>query len=187
MISFTELDPSEASLHRNLFGDFGISVSDLWARRNDAQKVIYVDRKGPFFEALRRLFQVGHQQLTSAITYPGDGALRMAYTNKFMARCVGATVWESLLQLYEYLEPIEHAGQQEWRVVNRRPLYELPESAPEVIAAVSPPRGWAQFTHVVRVKPADVLRFVCPASRQKELRASIPEEYRGVPIHSVGK
>lgn len=182
MISFTELEPSEGSFHRDNFGDFGISVSDLWAQRNNAQKVIYVDQEGPVFEALRRLFQCGYQQVTSAITYPDDGGLRMAYTNKFMARAVGAPVWESLLQLYEYLEPIEHSGQQEWRIVDPRPVYGLPESVPEVIAAVSPPRGWAQFTHVVRMKPADVLRFVCPACHQEELRASIPEEYRNAPI-----
>jgi hypothetical protein len=185
MISFTELEPGNAAAHRKAFGDFGISVSKTWAERHKAQKVIYVDRKGPIFEALRWLFQAGYEQLEAAIEYPDDAALRMAFTNKAMAGVAGGPLWAHLLQLYEYLEPIERSDQQEWRIVHPHPYYGLADSKSEIIKSVSPPQGWAKHLNVVPVEPGDVVQIIYPAPIRDDLRDILPEPYRDVPFQCL--
>lgn len=182
MISFTELKPHESGAHRSCFADIGISVSAIWAEGQKAQKVIYVDRKGPVFEALSRLFQAGYAQCDAGIDYPGDEGLRMAFTNKAMATVVGAPFWADLLQIYEYLEPVEHSVHQEWRIVNPNPLYGFPASMPDLIRNVSPPKSWAKHMNVVRVEPGDVLRIICPASSRAHVEECLPQAYSAVPV-----
>jgi hypothetical protein len=182
MISFTELSPSNAGAHRREFGDFGVSVSMDWAQRHGTQKVLYVDRKGPIFEALGWLFQTAYAQLQAAIDYPDDAALRMAFTNKAMAGVVGGVLWAHLLQIYEYLEPIESSCQQEWRIVHPHPYCGYGQSKSEIIKVVSPPKGWAKDFNVLPVERGDVRRIVCPASSRDELRNCLPEPFREVPF-----
>ncbi len=182
MISFSELKPNESDAHRRCFGEFGVTVSAIWAERHMAQRVIYIDRKGPLFEALSRIFQTGYARCDAGIDYPDDDGLRMAFTNKAMATVVGAPLWADLLQIYEYIEPIEHSVHREWRIVNPRPLYGLPTSKSEVIRNVSPPKGWAIHLNVVRVEPGDVLRIICPASSREHLEACLPSAYSAVPV-----
>ncbi len=185
MISFTELEPNIAAAHRKDFGDFGISVSNIWAERHKAQKVIYVGRKGPVFDALSWLFRAGYEQVKASIEFPDDAALAMGYTNKEMAFVNGAPLWANLLQIYEYLEPIEHSCHQEWRIVHPHPYYSLAESKSDVIKTVSPPLGWSQHLNVLRVEPDDCVRLICPASGRDELSAGLPHGYREAPLQCL--
>jgi len=134
---------------------------------------------------MKWLFQSAYEECKAAIEYPDDAALLMAFTNKAMADVAGARHWARLLQLYEYLEPIEHSGHQEWRIVQPYPYYGYADSKQEIIKAVSPPRGWATHVNVVRVEAADVVRIICPASNHDELRARLPEVYRNVPLQCL--
>ena len=183
MISFTELDPDSAMRHRRNFGDFGISVSREWAQRHAAQRVIYVDRQGPLFDALRFLFTRGYEQARSSIRSPDDDALNMAYTNKTVAGTLGAPLWANLLQVYEYIEPSENASHQEWRIVHPFPVYGYAESTQEIIRDVSPPKGWGQEISVLRIDTSQITRLICPASKLEELKSRLPAAYRGVQIY----
>jgi len=185
MISFTQLEAGNAIAHRKAFGDFGILVSQTWAETHKAQKVIYVDRKGPIFDGLSWLFRAGYEQVKAAIEFPDDAGLLMAFTNEPMARVVGAPLWAHLLQLYEYLEPIDHSDQQEWRIVHRYPYYGLADSKSDIIKAVSPPQGWASHFNVVRIESREVVRIVCPVSGLDELRGCLPHGYRDVPFECL--
>lgn len=178
MVSFTELAPECALKHRVLFGSYGIVVSSEWAQRHGAQRVLYIDRSGSVFEALSWLFQNAHEQLTARIRHPADTALQMAYTNKAMAGVVGGVMWANLLQMYEYLEPVENSYQAEWRIAHPYPLYGYGSTRDEVIKNVSPPEGWAKHVNVISVEPQDIERFICPAGAEAELRASLPNIYR---------
>lgn len=183
MISFTELLPQQASTHREKYGSFGIVVKYGWAEQNQAQRVIYIPERGPLFVAIRKLFEIGYQDLQARIEYPDDGAWRMSFENKNMASAVaGAALWAELLTVWEYLEPEASSPEREWRIVNSLPDYSLVGSKSEIIAAVSPPMNWAIYLRVVAAKLEDVEAFVCPSSLVLALHESVPAGFRHVPI-----
>lgn len=183
MISFTETEPPHVAAHSELFGHYGIVVSEAWATQKTAQRVIYVEEAGPVTEALKILFALGYADVTRKIKYPDDGGWLMAYENKVAASAIaGSTVWAHLLQLWEYLEPAASATQREWRVVNSEPFYSLSEDKVEAIAHVSPPQNWAKFTNVVPIPRSDVVALVCRANDRQELRAHLPPQYEDITI-----
>ena len=183
MISFTELPPQQASTHREKYGSFGIMVKDGWAEHNQAQRVIYVSDRGPLFLTIRKLFDIGYQDLQARIEYPDDGVWRMSVENKNIASAVaGAALWHELLTVWEYLEPEASSPEREWRIVNSLPDYSLAGSKPEIIAAVSPPLNWAKYTRVVAVKLEDIEALVCPSSLVLALHESVPAAFRHLPI-----
>ena len=186
MISFTELGPDEAAEHRKQFGSYGIVVSENWARNHWAQKVIYVDQSGPIFDALTEIFEEGYNDVASRIRFPDDAGWQMAYTNKAVAaRVAGSRLWAALLQLYEYVEPLENMHHREWRIVHPDPCYSYPPTKAEIIKNVSPPQGWATVLNVVRVQRDDVLGFVCPKVEQHRLESVLPEAYQTKPVVTV--
>ncbi len=175
MISFTELRPEEAGVHTAVFGRLGIVVSDSWARKHNAQRVIYVEGEGPFTDALGAIFKIGYKDLKARIKYPDDGGWLMSFENRAAAGAIaGASLWANLLTLWEYLEPASSAHQREWRIVNPNPLYSLSENKHEIIEKFSPPEGWAKHTVVVSVAPADVEAIVCPSSLVCALKPRLP-------------
>ena len=185
MISFTELKSNEASALRDTFGSFGIKVSESWAIINKAQKVLYLDDDGPLFDAIKNIFQIGYHDLKSRIKYPEDAAWNMSYTNKAMASSVaGAGLWASLLQLYEYMEPIRNSYQHEWRIVHQLPLYGYKDTKSEVIENISPPKNWSKFIHVLKVFPSDITGLVCPEGKESEFREYLPNEYKSHDIET---
>lgn len=179
MISFTELKADEASVHRMTFGSFGIKVSESWAKKHKAQRVLYLDKKGPLFDAIKNIFQIGYHDLKSRIEYPDDAAWNMSYTNKALASSgAGASLWASLLQLYEYIEPISNSYQHEWRIVQQLPLYGYKNTKSTIIDNISPPTGWSQVVHVLKPMPSDITGFVCPEGREMDILKCLPREFR---------
>lgn len=183
MISFTEIEPERASQHIKVFGRFGIAVTDSWAQKHQAQRVLYIDEQGPVKDALKELFAVAYSDLECRIKHPDDGFWRLAFENKAAARGVaGARAWACLLGLWEFLEPASNAWQCEWRIVNPIPHYGLSNEKAEAISQVSPPRGWAKHTHVVEVSPSDVVAFSCPSAHRAELHAAVFRQFPGIEI-----
>lgn len=179
MISFTELPASNTKQHRDVFGNYGIVMTPKWVSDNNVQKVMYIDTDGPVHEALTTLFNIGYFDLKSKIKHSEDGMWEMSYTNKAMAGAVaGSQVWACLLQLYEYFEPIKYSYQQEWRIVQKEPLYGYKETKEEVIKNVSPPVGWASIINVIKVQPKDIQGFICPQGDEPLLLKALPESYR---------
>ena len=139
MISFTELEPEHANTHTEVFGPFGVLVSEEWARANRAERVIYVQNEGPAYEAWRSLFTVGFRDVKSRIKYPDDAGWLMSFENKAVAGAVaGSTIWAALLQLYEYMETADFSCECEWRIVNLEHVSIVPWTT--VPAASSTPR-----------------------------------------------
>ena len=187
MISFTEITPDQSDEHREAFGHFGIVVTEEWARKNRAQRVVYVAEDGPIANALCAVFDIGYNDLTARILYPQDNGWLMAYENKTMASAVaGATLWANLLQLWEYFEPAECSHQREWRVVNDLLLYSLSENRREAIRQVSPPQNWAKHLNVVPIGPADVASLVCRSADRQSLIDCLPIEFCATPIVIAG-
>jgi hypothetical protein len=133
MISFTDVDAPACRKHLERFGVFGIAMSPEWARLHAAERVLYLSEEGPLFETFCSLFRSGYEQLHGAIRFPGDGAARMAFTNKNMASIQDGALCSQVLTLYEYMEPAENAYQSEWRIVNAMPLYGYAETIPKII------------------------------------------------------
>lgn len=183
MISFRSYDGLLLSQHIDRFGGYGICVTEQWARGNFAQKVLYLDRSGPVFEAMRELFVSAYQEVKKIVgVYPDDRARAMAYHNKAMATALGAVHYANLLQLYEYFEPVENQYQNEWRICNPDANYGISENITDAIADVSPPKGWAQFLNVRKVQPTDVDHLICPQGESNSLRSLLPEKFRNLEI-----
>jgi hypothetical protein len=179
MVSFTELEPAHARAHCEIFGYYGIVVSDTWAIQHGAQRVIYVDDTGPVTVALQELFNVGYIDVTRRIRFPDDAGWQMCYENKNAALMMaGSTLWAYLLQVWEYLEPASSAAQREWRIVNPDPNYGLSENKAEAIARVSPPRKWANLNVVA----SDVIALVSRAKDVEALQSCLPGDYQDMPI-----
>lgn len=183
MVSFTELRPKEARAHTTVFGHLGIVVADTWACRHNAQRVMYVENKGPFTDALCAVFKMGYDDLKARIKYPNDSGWLKSFENKTAAAAVaGSSLWANLLTIWEYLEPASSAYQREWRIVNPLPLYSLSDDMKEIIENVTPPKGWAQHVSVISVAPVDVEAIVCPSSLVHAVRSGLPSGYQGVSI-----
>jgi len=183
MVSFTELEPAHAGAHCEIFGYYGIVVSDTWAIQRGAQRVIYIDDNGPVTVALQVLFKIGYIDVTRRIEYPDDAGWLMAYENKNAAGAIaGSSLWAHLLQLWEYLEPASSAAQREWRIVNPDPLYSLSENKAEAIARVSPPQNWAKFKNVVAIGRSDVIALVSRAKDVEALQSRLPGDYQHMVI-----
>ncbi|BBO18679.1 conserved hypothetical protein [Candidatus Brocadia pituitae] len=183
MISFTELTPGEAVEHRKEFGNYGITVSENWTRKHRVQKVLYIDKSGgPIFDALSLIFKEGYNDVRSKIRFPDDAMWQMAYTNKAAAAITNSRLWIGLLQLYEYIEPIENAYQSEWRIIHPEPYYGYANTKAKIIKNVSPPQGWAKVLNVVTVQPEDVIGFVCPRGNQESLKSVLPKVYKTKPV-----
>src|ERR1044071_2339849 len=120
MVSFTQLPITQAELHRERFGAFGIVVSWDWANANEIQRVIYVDESGQVAATFAWLFRLAKQEIERAV---GGKPSRMALANKVFAMTTGSTMYSRLLTLYEYMEPERNSPQVEWRIVNKVPQH----------------------------------------------------------------
>jgi len=184
MISFTELLPDAAEAPRKEFGNYGIMVSEEWAFSQKIQKVIYIDRKGPVFDSLCTLFQYAYAELLKASMRREGEISQMLFTNKVRAGIAGGSLYANLLQLYEYMEPMDNSYQQEWRIVHPKPLYGYRETKEEIIKNVSPPTGWAKIMNVLPLEPKDIAGFVCPVHDEVVLRQVQPETYHNIPLYT---
>src|SRR5882672_9372893 len=170
MISFTELEPGQIDRSRSNFGQFGITVSIDWQRRHRVDRVIYVADEGPTFEAWRTIFRIAYNDLSARIKYPNDRGWTMAYENKNAAGAVaGAPLWAHLLQLYEYMEPVTHAHEHEWRVVRDLPLYNDPVRGKEAVRRAMALPGWGDAIPIELVDAT----LVCPAPLESQLREAL--------------
>lgn len=188
MISFTDMTPDEASSHSGVFGPYGIVISDAWAKRHNAQRVVYIESQGPVTDALRALFDIGYRDCEARIRFPDDAGWNMAFENKAAAASIaGASLWANLLQLYEYMESAQFAREREWRIVNQGPYYGLAGRRTEdVIDEVSPPVGWANVLNMVKVTPSDVEAFICPSAQCDVFKRGLPKQFANIRIVETG-
>ncbi len=184
MISFTELPPEAAQRPRQAFGKYGIVVAKAWALSHKIQKVIYIAATGPVFEAMRWIFQYAYDDLVKRSLNREGEVTKMAFTNKARAGIAGGALYARLLEIYEYMEPIEHSYQQEWRITHPMPLYGYAETKQEIIKNVSPPMGWAQSTHVLTITPTDVIGFVCPTTERDMFQNVLDRPYKDKHVYT---
>jgi hypothetical protein len=185
MVCFTEIPISESALHRATFGQYGIGVTEEWAKRHRAQRVLYIPSEGPVFEAFQFLFRWAAKEVEADIAqHPDDACRVMTWTNKNQAHVFGCHGWETMLTVYEYMQPESMSPQVEWRIVQPLPLY---SDATETIAeALQIARTWGRaggFNNV-KVRPADVAFLCCPAASQGQLREALPREFARVEIRT---
>ncbi len=180
-ISFTEVS-DEAVWSK--FGQFGIAVTFEWARLKRAGPVQYVDPSSAMFAILREDFRVAFDDMKVKVAakYPDDAARQRAYWNKNMAFVLGARLWEQCLTDFEYMEPVDHAGEREWRIVNPLPG-DSPSRSEDAIKKAKDPYAW--FSNPNKLLPADVVHLVCPGGRGEELRRMLPPEFAGVEIREI--
>jgi hypothetical protein len=188
MVSFTQLPVGEATAHRERFGRFGIMVTWEWALEHDAQRVIYVDHRGPTAKTFAWLFRLAKQELDRAT---GGAPDEMTLTNKAFAFMSKSNMYPHLLTLYEYMEPEANSTQIEWRIVNKLPQHhDLGKPRAELIRELlTTAKLWNSFG-CVPVGPNDIHAFICPRGSKADLAALLPDEFKTVPIltyRTVGK
>lgn len=188
MICFSERTPTTCFSDTQNFGSFGITVTNEWAQKHKAQPVVYLDTSGgPFAESFKKVFQIGYDDLKRRIDFPRDKCQTAAFHNKHAAAAVvGAHLWASLLQIYEYLEPSINSSEKEWRLVYPLPNYTHANSRIEdIIENASPPTGWGIHTDVVPIENKDVKRLVCREADKYELIEKLPPDFNSTPIMTV--
>ncbi len=193
MVSFVKLAPGEVNTFSSPFGRYGIMVSDDWATRNNAQRVIYVDNEGLVAETLKAIFNIAYCDCKSRIRFPDDAVWNMAFENKAVAASVvGATLWANILQLYEYMEPSYLSNEREWRIVNPDPNYGFAQKrTEEIIKDVSPAIGWAEHVNTLsspsndtkmKFNTEDITALICPADESETIKKNLPESFSEVII-----
>ena len=186
MVSFHERLNTPSARHLGQFGQYAICVSREWAVRHGASPVLYVGSSGPLFDSLQSLFVAGYDQVKRQIaSYGGDAMHQMAYHNRYQARVIGADLYDAVLGLYEFLEPLRNSYQNEWRITHPYPHYGISENAARAVEEVSPPEGWAQVLNVIRISPPDVRYLVSPNGASEALRDKVPDQYRDIPIYEI--
>lgn len=176
MVSFTELRIADAARHRESFGDFGIAVTWNWARRHNAQRVLYLGQ-GSVTETFAWLFQLARQELQRRSS---EGDLEFALSNRAAAGMY-SQLYAHLLTLYEFMEPERNSSQVEWRIVNALPDYmDLTDRALLIQKLIQRAKSWK--TGTVRLAPGDVTMLIAPPKQIARLRSTIPPEFRRVPI-----
>jgi len=184
-ICFTENQREINRDHTKFFGSFGIEVKWEWARCNNVQPVIYIPQEGPLLEAFKSLFKQAYQKAKAEEKYPNDKARQMWETSAAMAGVQGVALYANLLTLYQYMEPARYSGEREWRITNPDPNYNISQDLDETLAAVSPPHAWAQHLNVVKVVPEDIVNISCEKQALGELLATIPKEFKDVPVKTA--
>jgi hypothetical protein len=184
MICFRhEMEGERSAAHRKKYGPFGIAVDEAWAKSHGAHPVFYLDEAGSVGRALKRLLTSAVSSVRAEeIRFPDDSARRMAYHNKNMASVLGASEWAKLLDLFQYLAPLEDEWEREWRIVRGLPAYNIPQTGTEAVAKVSPPHGWTSVINVLNFPRSAVLYLVAPIGSEETLRAALPSEYQDIEI-----
>lgn len=166
------------------FGSFGIQVSEAWARKHQAQPVIYIHDEGPVLSSFQFLFTQFHSKAKAEEKYPDDAARQMWETSSAMAGVVGQPLYAHLLGLYRFMEPARHFAEREWRVVNSEPDYSISNDTDKAIKNVSPPEGWSKILHVIPVGPDDIVSLHCNQSDKEELESSLPNDFKATNIYA---
>lgn len=180
MVSFTELQRDDAVEHRESFGDCGIAVRWEWARRYNAQRVIYMG-DGPVMHAFAWLFRYGRQELERACP---EKVSESHLVNREIAALYDQ-VFAKLLTLYEYMEPERTSSQVEWRIVNPLPHYhdlsDRDRLMKEMLSYTS------KGIDTLKLGSSDVDFLVCPRHQVKQLRDVLPNGFQDVPILSCSR
>ena len=166
------------------FGSFGLQVSEAWARKHQAQPVIYMHDEGPVLSSFQYLFNQFHSKAMAQEKYPNDAARQMWETSRAMAGVVGQPLYAHLLELYRFMEPAIHYTEREWRVVNPEPDYSISNDTDKAIENVSPPQGWAKIIHVIPILPDDIVSIHCKQSDKDKLESALPNEFRDKMIYA---
>ena len=184
MVCFrAQMAGEDLTAHRKRFGNYAIAMDLAWAKSVHAQPVLYVVPESPVSTALRRLMgRAAGTIRDEERRYSGDTARTMMYHNKAMASALGAPDWGDLLEVFQFLGPVEDEWEREWRVAHPKPYYSIASSGKDAVADVSPPQGWAQFLNVLKFERKSVLRLMVPTGAGAEMRRTLPAEYRDVEI-----
>lgn len=189
MTCFTEIPFEVASRHRERFGSFGIAVTEDWAMRNKAQRVIYISDSGPTRDAFQRLFEFARAEIDQEISrYPDDGCRHVVFASKNMAAVFGCSLYATMLELYDYMQTDAHSAQVEWRIVQQLPFkWDAPDRKQLIgkVLQFAQTFGNPRAQHVrasVLVLPSDITGLICPFDQADALRGRLPTAFSKVQI-----
>lgn len=183
-VCFTENTYESNRDHTKFFGSFGIQVSSAWADKHNIQPVIYIPETGPILESLSFLFDQTFRKAMVEERFPDDSARQQWMVSASMASITGKPLYAALLKLYEYMEPIQHAAEREWRIVNPNTDWGIPDSIEKTIKNVSPPKGWLKILGVIPIEPKDIVALVCRKQDVDGLSASLQDRFKHIPINA---
>jgi len=149
-----------------------------WVEKEEFQKVLYLKENTRRHKKLKAFFDDAERELVQCINKrpPNDSFPYMAYTNKAVAGLLGAGKYCHFLSIYEYLEPAENRWQKEYRSVQKEPLYKT-GSTGDLVKSISKP-GWNNVLMTKKFQPQDVSHFVTQRKFVKQLKESLPIEYK---------
>ena len=164
--------------HIKQFGNLGIVFNNEWVEKEEFQKVWYLKENTRRHKKLKAFFDDAEKELIQCINKrpPNDSFPYMGYTNKEIAGLLGARKYCHFLSIYEYLEPAENQWQKEYRSVQKEPLY-TSGSTGELVNSISKP-GWNNMLMTKKFQPQDVSHFVTQRKFVKQLKESLPIEYK---------
>lgn len=189
-VSFTRLEPTLASAHRQAFGTFGIGVSETWAQVHGAQPVIYIPEDGPAVQELRFLFETGLREVRinrakqQGVPAPIAEMGQSIHNKRVAALFDQARLWHSVLTLFEYMELAEHSAQQEWRIVQQVPFAFNSDDREGQLGEAAEDEGRWRLRQLA-FEATDVEYVVCPARERRSFISSLPRSFRKVPVQEI--
>ena len=165
------------------FGEFGISLNRNWVFQNDFRPVIYIKENGFLHKGFQPRFDKALRELDDIMeNEPEDDAFpRMAYTNRAVSEWLGARKWSDFLEVSQYMEPLKHSYQSEWRFCRLEPLSNQ-QTVDEMRREVKAKTGWTHVISLKKFKPEDVTTIFLPKHFGDDLERTIPEPFLGKPI-----
>lgn len=116
MVCFTDISIEHSEKHRQLFGNYGISISKSWAISKGAKKVTYLAGEGAIHQRLLKLY---NEMCIAPIIRPKDPeVIRNVFAStEHMASLLGKEHSHTqFLEFLEWTQTDKHQSQSEWRV-----------------------------------------------------------------------
>lgn len=176
--------PNKSLVQR--FGMFGVCLNRNWVIQNGFRPVLYIKEKGFLHKVFQTRFDEALRELDSIIeNEPKDDAFpRMAFTNQAVSMWLNAKKWSEFLEIFQYMEPVKHSYQSEWRFCRTKPMHNQ-QTVEEMKRYVKSKSGWTLGISLRKFEPEDVTALFLPKHFEEDTKVAIPAPYNGKPIVSI--
>ena len=168
------------------YGPFGIEMSPMWVMENGFRRVHYIKRHGRKSDKNQVVFDEALKELDDIVNskHPEDEFRQMAYTDKVVARFLGAQKWADFLTFFEITEPYENAYECEWRF-SRSDGFCILDPIEQVVDNLNNDQGWSKHLYPLKFARSDVIKIHLGRNCAKELKSGLSNVYSNLKVSTA--